>query len=798
MVLACLFLAGCSLLGIGEGQPRTPASSPTPSVAAASVATPTPAATPTPGPTPTAVPTLEPVGDRPVQGDLRHHAPSGWDGPLVVTNQSNGRTLQSVSNTAPIYVSWAYRNAGPRTITGRHHVDIYLNDVFVERWASPPRTETSGHIAVTDWDGLPDHVRLSPGTHRLRLVLDPLDQVAETDETNNVYEVDLVVTGSAAPVTPGRAPDIAFTTPRDWDAPVVVNSYDGRTHGGPLSTDVATHIHYAFANQGAMSVLQAVPVHIYLNGILVREQRWDAALAGQRITSAWDGLMEEVRITPGEHTLRVVLDPGNLVLESNSSNNVFEHTFTWNTGSVASAPLLPVEPEPTPPPVVTRPDLVPHWRHGWDGPITVSNAPERFTNDPIVVGQRPYINLVVSNQSTHASGPFSVELYFNGELVRTERFQNGLQGGIVSWVADWDRLLDHVNPQAGDHDLRMVIDPHNEVDEWDQTNNEYSTVIRWHTSTPAATAPRTYTTSQLRSTLSNLPVLLDDQRPVLGQGSVGNTQQLLEMAEAGYYLMTGESFLDQRQAIHLLANDDYLAWVNQHFAVRFATSPTSRHADLLEQREKFKTSVLGMMTRHKGVATIVVDAERPFADVLNTLVHEMGHARQDFLNPGQSEAQQTHFLKGVQEAQAQQFERAFWLRASEFLDTPLFSYPRHPALESLIDAHFDNWYANRMADEHDLGHLLAWVAALADTSVSHIGDSLTNEGQLGPSEALELYHHLVGLDASVIESYVEARLALIEQALPTMRTLGKGRLRSNMPPSREASQHLRVPGLMMP
>src|SRR5690554_5762992 len=82
--------------------------------------------------------------------------------------------------------------------------------------------------------------------------------------------------------------------------------------------------------------------------------------------------------------------------------------------------------------------------------------------------------------------------------------------------------------------------------------------------------------------------------------------------------------LARPQSIHLLSHADYQDWIDASYVSRFASRPQTQHAALLDERERFKTQVLGLMTRHQGIAAVVVDAERPFADVLNTLLHEMG------------------------------------------------------------------------------------------------------------------------------------------------------------------------------
>ena len=40
-----------------------------------------------------------------------------------------------------------------------------------------------------DWTGLADVVRLEPGEHVLKLWIDPYDEVQETNENDNVFEI---------------------------------------------------------------------------------------------------------------------------------------------------------------------------------------------------------------------------------------------------------------------------------------------------------------------------------------------------------------------------------------------------------------------------------------------------------------------------------------------------------------------------------------------------------------------------------------------------------------------------------
>ncbi|HIM91678.1 MAG TPA: hypothetical protein EYM52_13275, partial [Dehalococcoidia bacterium] len=48
------------------------------------------------------------------------------------------------------------------------------------------------------------------------------------------------------------------------------------------------------------------------------------------------GLSEVVRLTPGEHTLKLHVDPHNLIDESDETNNSYEVTFMWDSGEASA------------------------------------------------------------------------------------------------------------------------------------------------------------------------------------------------------------------------------------------------------------------------------------------------------------------------------------------------------------------------------------------------------------------------------------------------------------------------------
>ena len=698
------------------------------------------------------------------------------------------------------YVSWAITNRGRAPAAGVFFVDLLFDGIVVERWTSQSLPVDSFQF-VEDWGELLQRVRLQPGRHTLMLRVDSTNLIAESDESDNVFEWTARWESSGLEVAQPagtRLQDVAPFTPAGWDAPLIATSYSGDDTYGPLSVDVITYIRYGVANQGLASIPDSVRVHVYLDDILVMEDSWRGLMAGQTSKrSEWDGLLEATHVSPGDHSLRLVVDATDLVIESDEENNVVELTFSWDTGEVPARPPPVALPEPTAPEPLTLPNLVPGWRYGWDGPIIVSNEEGTFQDSSLSVGDTPFIDVVVHNQSAvEVVEGFEVGLYLDGEAVHSFHFSGRTPPGSVGWFEDWGALGEVSRLTEGTHTLQMVIDPDNTVPEADESDNVFEKAFVWSGDDVAEAEPIAYSDAELRQMLVDLQALLDARRPALSPDGRDYTEDIRGIAEAGYYLLTGRGLGDERVEILLLSHDDYLAWIDDDFADEFAKREESEYPGLLAARERFKKQAFGFKTRRFGKVFIVVDAEQDTARVTNSLAHELGHMRQDFVNPAQNEAADFHFLRGLREAEAQQFERAFWLKLEEFTGLKLLEYPDHDGFRTIIDLEFRGWTGGVSGDEHSLGHLLQYLAVLDDPELVDLRAELIGTGRLSASSSLRLYDYLVGLSPETVQANVSERLSSLTTHFDTMVQLSKDRLISN--PVVEGSPELRVPGLMAP
>ena len=651
VLLAALLASACTQAQPTPSPIPTPSATPTPSPAPTPTLAPSPTSTaepsPTPLPTGTPIPTLQPTPVRERTANLAPFRPPSWTYPLVASAAPGSQRVDVLSVDEETYISWAVINDGPGVVDYPFFVDVYLDGVLAERW-STPELGAEEIIALTDWEELYQRVRLEPGSHTLRLVVDPTDLVPELDEHDNVYEVQFswqestVYTGEPEP-PPKRLPDLAPAIPDGWADSLIATSYRGDKADGPLSVNVPTYISYGFRNEGLASYEEESWVYLYLDGVLVSAQVGVGLLAEETVGSAqWGGLLESVNLTPGVHTLRLEVDATNLIDEADETNNVIEKQFTWGEGAVP--PMVP-GPTPTPrfiPEPLTLPNLVPGWRLDWDGPIIVSHELGTFRNSPLTTDMVPHVDVVVHNESVvEATVPFTVDLYLDGALVHSFDFEEAMRPNQLWWSQDWGGLGGESGVTPGEHTLRMVIDPDNVVAEANENDNEYEVTLSWISGPLPEPSPTAYTQEELRMMLADLRELVDNRDAVRVPGVRDRTPELLRVAEAGYYLLTGTSLNDERADVYLLNQREYQDWIDDHYTERLALTEGADRAAILVRRDYVLEHSGGLKVPRYGKIAVAVDAERGFAEVIGSLMHELGHMRQALLNPEQGSGPST-------------------------------------------------------------------------------------------------------------------------------------------------------------
>ena len=707
------------------------------------------------------------------------------------------------------FVSWGIRNVGDVPLVDRYFVDLHYDDVVINRW-SGISLAADELAALLDWSYLRATIFPTPGVHVLKLVVDSTNLIDESDEADNIYEVEVVweagdpVPAPEGPVT--RLPDLAVAQLRGVSDVIVASPYAEDVEDWPLSVDLPTYVGSAIENRGLSSIDHTVRVDLYLDDILVAWRQDDGAIAGgfpSRVT--WSGLQGIVPITPGEHTLKVVVDPTNLVQESDETNNAFEKVFTWGTGAVPAKPDFTAGNAPVLPQPLASANLQPGWIFDSDGPISLFHEGDTAHNPPLIVGQDVILQVAVKNRSSVGTRiPFSVDVYFDDKLVNTIVFRGGIpQKAILSSL--WGGLAGEVDITPGEHTVKIVIDSRESVRESDEEDNVFERTFTWLEDPPPVRDPvEEYSPEQIASALSGLRELVDSREIAVSPEGADFSEEIIDVVDAGYYLMTGESLRDERVDIHILNREDYLKWIDEAFEDQFASASSREMPGIHVRYQRLKEYAVGITSRERGRVTVIIDGERPIPTVIDTLAHEVGHLRQDLVNPEQHEAAlYDPFLLALLEGQAQQFQRAYWLNIEEFTGEKFLQYPDLDVFREWIAQRAFTWFRTAQQDEHALGYLLQWMLVISVPDLAHLAEELRENGSLSAQGSMDFYNYLVGLspsEASALarQSYARASSDDLADLYNRLVTAASERLASDLHPNGEGIATLRSVGLLTP
>ncbi|MBN1991591.1 MAG: pre-peptidase C-terminal domain-containing protein [Anaerolineae bacterium] len=133
--------------------------------------------------TPSCVPSLP---------DLRPYTRPGYTYPVVPSSVTGTHTPNTLYAGQPTYFDWYFVNSGTATAPGGFYFDLWVDSTRYVHY-SQPNYSPGQYGGFDDWM----EVISTPGWHTVRLVADPENTVAESDETNNTWEHQFYWTPSA-------------------------------------------------------------------------------------------------------------------------------------------------------------------------------------------------------------------------------------------------------------------------------------------------------------------------------------------------------------------------------------------------------------------------------------------------------------------------------------------------------------------------------------------------------------------------------------------------------------------------
>ena len=291
---------------------------------------PTVTSTSTPTRTPTRTPTKTPTSTVRPLPDLRPYTPIGYPYPVVPSSVQGTHEVNTLYAGHPTYFDWYFVNNGNAIAMGGFYVELWVDGSRRVRY--PYSDYDAGRIGgFDDWS---DGVSVS-GWHTVRFVTDPDNMIAESDETNNVWEQQFYwepVTGwwgeyfnneavTGAPALVRNDPEINFGWGYDSPGPGVNADGFSVRWTRTMSFDQGTYTFFVTHDDGA---------RLWVDDILVLDQ-WNSCCRTDTV---------QVSLTAGTHSIR---------MEMFDHSGVGTARLTWQS-AVPPTPTRTPTPTATPPP----------------------------------------------------------------------------------------------------------------------------------------------------------------------------------------------------------------------------------------------------------------------------------------------------------------------------------------------------------------------------------------------------------------------------------------------------------------
>lgn len=374
--------------------------------------------------------------------NLTPYKPYGWDYKIVPSSVSGTHTVNTLYGDQTTYIDWAITNNGTENISETFYNRLYIDNVYILQWStSSLNCNTASHIYINE---VLDYQRtLTSGYHTLKIITDYYDDIDEIDETDNEYSRQFYWESTSLP-------NLEPYTLSGWDYPIVPSSISGTHTVNTLYADQTTYIDWSLKNTGDADAGRYYTA-FYIDGAYIMSVNHTSGLP-ENSTSSINDITQT--LSSGWHTLKIVADYQNEVVESDETDNEYSRQFYWESAAL--------------------PNLEPYSGMDWDYPIVPSSITGTYTVNTLYANQSTYIDWGVANTGTASAGRFYTALYVDDVYIARSNDTDGLLMNYLSSVSDYEATL-----TSGWHTLKIVADYLNEVDESDETDNEYSRQFYW-------------------------------------------------------------------------------------------------------------------------------------------------------------------------------------------------------------------------------------------------------------------------------------------------------------------------------
>ncbi len=117
------------------------------------------------------------------RANLTPYQPPGWSDKIVISNIPGTNTdVSTFYDDDNIFIDWAMINSGSAPTDSALSVDLYIDSVII-RYNILSKLNPGQYGYITDYK----YGKLSAGSHKVKIVVDAFNKIAESNESDNIY-----------------------------------------------------------------------------------------------------------------------------------------------------------------------------------------------------------------------------------------------------------------------------------------------------------------------------------------------------------------------------------------------------------------------------------------------------------------------------------------------------------------------------------------------------------------------------------------------------------------------------------
>lgn len=234
---------------------------------------------------------------------------------IVVSTVAGTRTDSSVLTAGDtLYVDLGFGNIGTGDVNNQFVTSLSVDGVYKTGCYLNSLPKNYAYKCLDNVIG-----SLSSGSHTITMVVDYFDVITESNEGDNTYTKTITVIEGVPDLTPFK--------PSSWSDKIVIRNALAPPYldSSVLTSTDPLWASWSIKNMGDKATLNTSSVQFFIDGAL-RQQKEIGSVGAGIDTSITNLSIGSLR--PGSHTLKIVVDSGNVITESDETNNEYSKTIS--------------------------------------------------------------------------------------------------------------------------------------------------------------------------------------------------------------------------------------------------------------------------------------------------------------------------------------------------------------------------------------------------------------------------------------------------------------------------------------